>query len=75
MGKGTAVMTSGKPAGAVKIKVGPYIICQQEMMTENKHTDRATFRPVPDRWVLPGGRVIDTHELHEIAAKNGWRMG
>lgn len=28
--------------------------------------------PLPDRWVLPGRRIVTTKELYAIAERNNW---
>ena len=28
--------------------------------------------PIPDSWVLPGRRVVNTDELYALASRNNW---
>lgn len=55
-----------------KVTVGPYVALQR-VDVPNGNPDKAF--PVNDAWALPGGRIVTTAQLQEIALRNGWKIG
>ena len=53
--------------------LGEYLIVQAVRLLTNKHGP-SFIETIPDRWAIPGGRIVTTKELSEIANRNGWKL-
>lgn len=54
-----------------KINIGPYIAVQ--CADVSKDIEKASA--INNAWALPGGRIVTTAQLQEIALRNGWKIG
>lgn len=34
----------------------------------------ANWVPLPDMWILPGGRLVNTQQVEVLAEENGWTL-